>query len=79
MALEAFMNNYANYVNAAEYAKDWANQIIDLVPKMQADPNFLTALTAQEQAQMAANLTAAQQMGIVPIAPSVLPPNPIVD
>lgn len=72
LSLEAFMNNYESYKNSCQYANDWAKNVINFATAMQTDPNFSTALSAQEQSAIAANLLAAQQSGIIPISKAVV-------
>lgn len=74
-AVDNFINQYEEYVRYAQFASDWVNKIIAIVPLLQADPNYTTSLTPEEQTAVSANLVAAQGTQIKPI-PSNIPPIP---
>lgn len=67
MALDKFIQNYNNYMSASAYSMQWTQAVASLARLLQADPNFLTALSAQEQTAVQANLTAAQAVQIAPV------------
>lgn len=67
ISVDSFIEVYKEYSRSAQYAVDWANRLIYLVGLLQSDPNYVSALTPQEQAEVSANLVAAQQMGIVAV------------
>lgn len=77
IALDSFIDKYKEYCNYSQFASDWTNNIIAIVPLLQADPNYATALTVEEQAAMTANLLAAQSSKIIPIP--INRPNAISD
>lgn len=79
LALESFLQDYENYKNSCQYCCDWSANVVSLATKMQIDPNFQTALDPTEQAAIALNLQAAQQMKVIPVAIAAqAPAKPIV-
>ena len=78
LAVQNFVDTYSNFQSNTSYLQQWSSQCQALAIQLQADPNYATALSSVEQA----NVTSIQQVAStalqnLPLPVSVAPVSPV--
>jgi hypothetical protein len=76
LSIQQFLDNYSTYSNYCSFAGQWIQSVNAIGKALQADPNFSTALTLDEQQAVLANISGSSTTPIIPInpKPGPLPP-----